>query len=1138
MKQTSKFLFVFLVIISSWNMVAQDKTITGTVTSSLDGSTLPGVTVVLLENKTKGVLTDFDGDYYIEASVGQSLQFSFLGMKTVTILVGSSDVIDVALEEDANQLDEVVITALGITKESKTIGYAMSELEGSELATTQTISPVDALQGKVAGVSVASSDGGLFGNSRIQIRGVSTLNSGNNQPIFVIDGVILENSTSNNSADWSSSANDYGNILKNLNADEYESVSVLKGAAATALYGSRGINGVILIKTKDGSGTKGIGISIKQTSGIDHVYKQPALQNIYGPGTLAAYVGYGNKNENDQYYRFDTEQFYYNDAGERTLINNAGAGLSYGPKFDGKPIIDYDGNEIPYSANKNNMKDVYDDGFTSNTALALSGGNEDGNFYLSDSYTAKTGIMPNDSFNRNALLFTGSYNLASWLKATASISYTHSTSKNPRNDISQSFFTGTFERIYDTKKYSKEQYWLAPHGGVTNSAYGDEFANAPNRGLWFAYENSNGTRDEYVTRPVVRLEATVTDWLTIIAEGNMNQYTTKFEVKNLGSGFANDGGYYELKHSNNVSRTGKLSFNVKKNITEDITGQFILGGEMWDNENSYTRSWTDGGLVVPGKYFLSNSKKTPRTSAGVSGTKQINSVYFMASFGYKNQLFLDVTGRNDWSSALVYTNGTGNYSYFYPSVSSAWVFTETFNTPDWFTFGKLRASWAQVGSDTAAYSINKGYGLSTWELDGGNFVYGNSVNGTTVDKGIMPERKNSFEIGADLRFFSNRFGVDFSYYNETIGDQIGTVPLPPVSGYSNLLTNIGTLSNYGIELTLTGTPIKTKDFEWRTTFNYWNNTTEVKELHEDYGEYKNLGGSIGYGNFRVGSVAFEGGDYGVLMSDSAIKKYQATNAAGEPIDDPRNGMKVMEWNNFGQGARYLRSGTVEEVGKIQPDFEGSFNNDFTYKGITLSILLDARYGGHIASYSSKYGTAYGYLERSLAGRDPEHGGVTWTSQYEDQKGEVFSDGIIPEGIFQDGQTVTAPDGSTVDVGGMTYEEAYKEGFVEPSHASYFNYFKNSWSRGVVNDDWFAEVKYIAIRNVSIGYNLPKTFNEKIGVNNLYIGLNGRNLGYLYNSLPNDINPESFRGTTSNDSFRERGFTPYTATYMMTVAIDF
>ena len=247
---------------------------------------------------------------------------------------------------------------------------------------------------------------------------------------------------------------------------------------------------------------------------------------------------------------------------------------------------------------------------------------------------------------------------------------------------------------------------------------------------------------------------------------------------------------------------------------------------------------------------------------------------------------------------------------------------------------------------------------------------------------------------------------------------------------------------------------------------------------------------------------------------------------------------LLNYSDSRRGALFIRSGEPERVGKIQPDFEGSWSNEFTYKGLSLSFLLDARIGGHMGSYSSRYGTAYGYLDASLRGRDTDFGGVSWTSQYADTQGQQYTDGIIPEGVFQPGQMVTAPNGNSVNVGGMTFQEAYDQGLVEPTHAGFYHYFRNSWGNGVVNSDWFKELKYVAFRNISIGYNLPKSLSERLNAKNLYVGLNGRNLGYLYNSMPNDINPESFRGTTSSDSFRERAFAPYQASYTLTVSIDF
>lgn len=1108
--------------------------VSGKVVSETDGLGLPGVTVQE-KGTTRGTLTDVDGKFNLKVTSSKStIVFSFIGMKTIEMPINDRITIDVKMQSDEIGLDEVVVTALGIKREVKKLGYGMTEVKGDELASVNTANPVQALQGKSTGLSIGSSDGGLFGNSKIQLRGVSVLNSNSNQPIFVVDGVILDNSISNASADWDASANDFGNQLKNLNPDDFESVSILKGAASTALYGSRGMNGAVVIKTKSGAGSKGLGVKVTQSFGVDYVYDQPDIQYVFGTGAIAGYVDYGETDSNGNYYKYSPmTQYYANDKGVMTKINHPWQGMAYGPRFDGRELEDFDGSMTKYLPAKNNMKDAFDTGFNTNTSIALTGGNENGTFLLSDSYNMRTGITPNNKFSRNSLLFSGSYNLAKWLKAEASINHVMSKPENPANDLAESFLDGNFENWYDPKKWNQQSVYQAAHGGVPSSSYGDKYAYVPNSSLWFSYNMNSNIQQEQVIRPIVRLTADLAPWASVTAEANMNYYTVSSEVKQLGQGYANEGGYYSLGHNVDRSRTAKLTANLHKNFGKWTTSM-TLGGEIWDQRKESSRVWTNGGLIVPGKYFITNSKQTVGSSGSVSGTKQINSLYALINLGWKEQVFVDITGRNDWSSSLVYSNGTGNNSYFYPSISTSWLINETFKLPVWVSLAKTRLSYAQVGNDTNPYFINNGYSLGTIELSGGNYAYTNNKSTTFVNPGIKPERKNSFEAGLDLRVFNNRAGVDFTVYNEKINNQIGTIPVSNESGYAYMASNIGSLTNKGIELSVRVVPVKTKAFEWESTFNYWRNTTMVSNLNKEVGEYKVLGGDIAYGNFRIGSVAFEDGEYGVLMSDSNPLKWNNTNDA----NDPRNGMKVLTWVDSRRGAYYTRSYEAERVGKIQPDFEGSWNNDFRYKNISVSILLDARFGGNIASYSNRYGTAYGYLETSLKGRDADYGGIAWSSGYSDIKGQQFVDGVIPDGVFKEGQMVTAPNGQSVNVGGMTYLQAYEKGYVEPTHASYFTYRNNSWSTGVVNEDWFSEVKYIALRNITVSYTFPKEYAKKISASSLSLALNARNLGYLYNSLPNHLNPESFRGTSSSESYRERSFSPYTASYTFTLSVGF
>jgi iron complex outermembrane receptor protein len=1108
--------------------------VSGTVVSETDGQGIPGVTVQE-KGTTKGTLTDFEGKFTIKVTSSKSaLVFSFIGLKTVEEQVNNRTTINVKMKSDDIGLDEVVVTALGIKREVKKLGYGMTEVKGEDLATLNTTNPIQSLQGKSTGLSIGASDGGLFGNSKIQLRGVSVLNSNGNQPIFVVDGVILDNSVSNASADWDASANDFGNQLKNLNPDDFESVSILKGAASTALYGSRGMNGAVVIKTKNGAGSKGLGVKITQSFGIDYVYDQPDIQYVYGTGVMAGYVDYGDVDANGNYYKYaPMTQFYKNDKNIATKVNHPWQGMAYGPKYDGSAIEDYDGTMTKYLPAKNNMRKAFDTGFNTNTSISLTGGNENGTFLLSDSYNKRTGITPNNKFSRNSLLFSASYNLSKWLKADASITHVMSKPENPANDLAEAFLDGNFDNNYDTKKWNKREIWQASHGGVPSSSYGDKYAYVPGNSIWFNYNMNSNVQEEQVIRPIIRLTAELAPWVSVTAEGNLNYYTVSSEVKELGQGYANEGGKYSIGHNVDRSRTAKFSANFHKNVGVWSTNM-TLGSEFWDQRKEATKVETDGGLIVPGKYFIENSKKNKKGTGAISGTKQINSVYALINLGWKDQVFVDITGRNDWSSALVYTNGTGNFSYFYPSISTSWLVNESFKLPSWVSLAKTRLSWAQVGNDTDPYFINKGYSLETIELANGSYAYNNIKSTTFVNPGIKPERKNSLEAGLDFRVLNNRAGIDLTVYNEKINHQIGEIPVTEESGYAKMATNIGSLTNKGIELSVRVVPVKSRSFEWESTFNYWHNKTMVSNLNKEVGDYKVLGGDIAYGNFRIGSVAYEDGEYGVLMSDSNPLKWENT---ADP-SDPRNGKKVFTWVDSRHGAYYTRSYKAEKVGKIQPDFEGSWNNEFKYKNFTLGVLIDARFGGYMASYSSRYGTAYGYLKTSLKGRDAENGGIGWTSKYSDSKGQSFVDGIIPDGVFKEGQMVVAPNGQSVNVGGLTYQEAFDKGYVEPTHSSYFTYRNNSWSSGVVNDDWFAEVKYIALRNVSLSYTFPKSIAQKISANSLSVALNARNLCYLYNSLPNHINPESFRGTSSTETYRERSFSPYTASYTFTLSVGF
>ena len=692
--------FILLLSLCAFSISAQTVTVSGTVTDDT-GAEVIGATVIVVGNPTHGTVTDYEGRYTLSnVPANGSLQISYVGMVTQTVPVNGRTTINVVLSTDTEILEEVVVTALGMKREQKALGYAMKELKGEELV-SNIINPVAALQGKVAGVEISQSDGGMFGSAKILIRGASTLNK-NNQPIYVVDGVILDNAISRSGdADWDQAANDYGNELKNLNPQDFATVSVLKGAAATALYGSRGMNGAIVITTKSGQARKGLGIEVSQTFGTDYVYKQPRLQNVYGDGAMSSYVDYGETDANGEYYRFDNQrQFMLNSQGKRTHLGSW-QGLGYGPKFDGSEIEYYDHTYRPYEAVKNNFKDTYNLGFNSNTNVAISGGNEKTTFYTSLGYLYSQGTLPNNDFQRLTLLTKATHDISSRVNLEATLSFANSIPRNAQPNIGEYYIDGTFSRAYDPDYFKKK--YKGSHGGLASTSFGDEYGSVPGRGLWWSIYENDYRRKETSVRPGLSLKVKLTDWLNWNTEGNYNYYFYRDENKQLGSGYANEGGYYSLSQYNKEQTNLYTTLNALYNMGDWTIGGF-LRGEYYNNREQYSRTWTNGGLIVPGQYFIGNSKENVGYDSYVGGEKRMYSIAAQFNASWADQVFFDVTGRNDWSSSLVYSDGHGTFSYFYPSINGAWLMHNTLDLPDWVSFMKVRGSWAQVGNDTAPTS--------------------------------------------------------------------------------------------------------------------------------------------------------------------------------------------------------------------------------------------------------------------------------------------------------------------------------------------------------------------------------------------------------------------------------------------------
>ena len=1095
--------------------VQQAGTCTGVVKDAT-GETVIGASVVV-KGTTNGTITGLDGDFSLSGvKKGDIIQISFVGYKTLEVPFNGQP-LSVTLEDDTQTLDEVVVTALGLKREEKALGYAVTEVKGDVLKAANTVSPVAALQGKVAGVEISQSDGGIFGAAKIQIRGASTMGN-NNQPIYVVDGVILDNNVSgNDDLNWGANSSDYGNELKNLNPDDFETVSVLKGAAATALYGSRGLNGAVVITTKSGKSGSGLGISFSQSLGIDHAYKTPDIQTLYGDGPYCGrYDADGDGNI------WNPTQFQVNANGQHTLIGTWGTG--FGPKYDGSQIENYDGTMTTYSPRKNNMLDMYQLGFNTNTNVAIHGGNEKTTFYSSLSYKHAESTTPNNTFERYSFLLKATHQLTDRVSVAASVNFANSTPKNAARNIGENFVNGTWTPNYDPD-YFRDKY-LGDHGGLASVSYGDKYGNVPGTSYWFQIDNYEYRQKETVIRPTFEVNVKVTDWLNFKADANMNYYYNRGENKELGTGYANDGGYYAIWQNTKEQTTFGGSFTWNKTIKDYYIGGFARFEYYNTSSNNY-RINTDGGMVVPGQWFVNNSKKPKVSSGGLGSEKRMLSAIFALNLGWKNQVYLDITGRNDWSSALVYANGTGNHSYFYPSVSGSWILTETFRDklPEWISFAKIRGSWAQVGNDTNPYYVNQAYGFNTIEMPDGKNVYTNTLDMVMKAANLKPERKNAWELGLDFRTLKNRLNLDFTYYKENTKDQIMEIAVPGISGINKQLINAGNIQNQGFEVALNTIPFQNKDWEWGLNFTWTKNMSKIVELHPDAAEYIELAGQVNAYDYRVGAVAKVGGSYGLLMSDIL------------PARDEQ-GRILLNYSNSRRAVYQRRSGKVEEVGSMQPDFLGSMSTDLRWKDLSLHVGLDMRIGGLVAMYSNRYGSNAGWTGTSLAFRDKEHGGMTWTSQFQGGSyGITYDDGVVLEGVFAPGTSATGIDGKIHDISGMTHQQAIDAGIIEPTHAGAYHVFRNAWSEGTINDDWVHKLSYIALRDITLSYRLPKNWASKVKAKNLGVSVSARNIGYLYNSLPNNVHPESVRGNRSAE-FRIRGYEPYIANYTFTINAEF
>jgi len=1019
--------------------------------------------------------------------------FSFIGYQPKEVRFNSQRIINVVLKEDAAKLAEVVITALGIKKEKKALGYAVTEISGADFNDVKATNVLNSLSGKVAGVQINTTANGVGSSSRVVIRGNSSF-GGNNQPLYVIDGIPMRSSSSDVAYgdEFGSSGVDTGNDHSaNINPEDIESMSVLKGPSAAALYGSRAANGVILITTKSGKIGQGLGVTINSNTMVEEAYIFPQYQNKYGAGRGGSISG----------KRWDLNpELAYEDA-NGIEINRVGDDKSWGAQLNGQTYRQWDSYYTigKYAATPNFAKNFYRMGTTLSNSVSINGGTEKTKVRASFTNLKNEGIVPNSKQNRSTVTLRMSTEIADKLTLDGKITYVNQIVDNrtvsagrssipwilnmmPRS-ISNSFLKDYLNPAYDPAAW--------PPAGITAFNISKERRDPSNPaylGLWdplgpkapwvgnpYWMVNNHTNQDERNNYTgFASLKYKITDALTAMVRVGLDQSMVFANSKKAkGALRLNYEGSYSESTDFRSDLNADFLVSYNKELSEDVSVTMNLGGNHFRSESRST-SVSASRFIIPDFFAVNNFEDISRGNLYRS-QMDVNSIYFAGQVGYKNLAFLDVTGRNDWSSTLP----AANRSFFYPSVAGSFVFSDAFEIDrDFMRLGKLRASWAQVGNGTDPYRLAPG--ISTGRF-GTQLTIG--LDGTIPLADLKPEITTSIELGTDLSFFNNRFAIDFSWYKSNTVNQIVNVGVPESTGFTNRVVNAGDVQNKGIELLVSGTPVETDNFSWDTSINFTKNNSEVIEVLSDEDVnfvnigFVNLSGGNGI-NFR----AEKGQPYGVIYG----RKFQRNNEGLVVVDSKGNPL-----------------GTEQVlIGNANPDWLAGITNSFRYKNFRMSFLIDIRKGGLIINNTARTMGRAGTHVNSIAGREafynsPEFLSLTNGSGRSSLPGSNF--GGIPywtndNAVVQDQNLPT--DASGKQIGGE----------LNNFYASPRVYHENLFKSGIV-EPFVEDASYVKLREVSLSYNLPQKSLKKLPFRNVSISIVGRNL-FFFHKNTKDFDPES------------------------------
>lgn len=1029
---------VFTCLLSGQAIWAQNKTITGTVTGAADGVPLPGVTVMVKGTST-GTSTDFEGNYSLSVPSEGVLVFSYVGFATQEVNMAGKTVINVTLTEDTQQLDEVVVTALGIKRETKSLGYSLQEVKGSDLVEARENNVANSLSGKVAGLQIVRGSSGPASSSKIVLRGNNSL-TGDNQPLIVVDGVPMDNFAGADNNDFWNPDPDMGSGIGDINPDDIESMSVLKGASAAALYGSRAGNGVILITTKSGRKQDGLGITYSVTTGFESIFTSPELQSEFGQG----------------------ENGTYNELG----------GASWGPKIEGQTVEKWNGEQAGLRA-YDNLKNYFRTGVNVKHNLSFQQQVSEGtSLYSSVSHLKDDSQIPGSSLRRLNLLTRAVSNFGEDKRWTTDVKVQYMRSDAQNRPFSGVNDSNAFATMYmlprsldvrdfrNTKDANGDMIWYDPGNSVNP--------------YWAAKYNLNmDLRDRFLMNGSLKYK--FTDWLNAEINAGADLYTTNTERKvYAGSPIPTK---YALGKSTFIeSNYSALISAAKDDVIGKFGGAVTLGGNLMAQERSGLNA-DSGVLRVPDLFSLNNGVDRPTVNQSFS-EKKINSVYGTFQLNYDGYAFLDFTARNDWASTL----HESNRSYFYPSVSTSLVVSDMITKnggelPNWFSFLKLRGSYAQVGNDMGAYQLYNFYKI-------GNDPNGNTIaerNKTLFDPTVQNELIKSWEAGFDLRLFDNRIGVDFSWYRSNATNQLIALPLNPLSGYENYMTNAGDIENTGVELMFNARIFDNPDgFSWDMNLNYSTNDNVVNSLTDVVSQYR-LGG---FDNVAILAVA--GRPYGEIWGTEYLRvEDEASPHFGEII--------VNE-----QGIP-LPSGENVRLGNQQPDALVGLSNSFKYKNFSLSFQIDGRFGGEIYSGTN---------------RAMQNAGTAAITVVNGAREDIVFDGVVADGNggFIQNTTGVSP-------------QLFWRGVTE-----------NPANLGITEANIY-DATNIRLRNVSVNYNLASKWLQNSGIQKAQFGVSCNNVWMIKSHL-NGVDPESVFATGTNAVGFENLASPTSRTLFLNLSLSF